>query len=156
MKSKSFFLVIFLLAVGGSLFAQTNGRVEMRREVGENAVAHPAKAAGWGGAATGAEITRLGWGARLVGAGAGWAWSLMAPAHGLGTGRNASGDFRVRRLFAGLILRFTPMEQGFPVLFGMARLGRGGVLVVAVKGPAGTCSSGNRAGHTESKSEASS
>jgi hypothetical protein len=46
--------------------------------------------------------------AALVGAGAGWAGGLVAPAHGLGSGRNPG--FGARGLFAGLVLGFLPME----------------------------------------------
>jgi hypothetical protein len=115
------------------------------------------KSGGMGGGATGVEIRRLGWrAAGLVGAGAGWARSLVAPAHGLGAGRNAGGDFGARRLLASLILRFAPMEPGFLALFGVAWLGGSGVLVMTVKGPAGTRGGGNRAECAESEREASS
>src|ERR1700720_3209500 len=92
----------------------------------------------------------------LSSAGAGWAGALAAPAHGLGAGRNAG--FGARGLFAGLILGFLPVEQGFLALFrlGLCRLGSlgGGVLVVTVKGPAGACGRGNWTESAESESEA--
>jgi hypothetical protein len=83
----------------------------------------------------------------------------MAPAHGLGAGRNASGNFGAGGLFAGFVVGFLVMEQGFLALFrlGLCRLGSlgGGVLVVTVKGPASNCGRGNRAERGESESEAS-
>lgn len=88
----------------------------------------------------------------------------MPPTHGFGAGRNASSDFFPRGLFAGLILGFLPMEQGFLalfrlalirlVLFRLARLGSGGVLVVAMPGPVVACGSGNGTESAESECEA--
>ena len=97
--------------------------------------------------------------ATLSGAGAGWARSLMPPAHGLGAGRNASGDFFPRGLFTGLIAGFFAMEQGFLALFRLAlcrvvRLGSGGVLVVTMPRPVMARGSGNRTKSAESEREA--
>ena len=90
----------------------------------------------------------------LSGAGAGWTGGLVPPAHGLGAGRNASGNFGAGGLFAGFVVGFFVMEQGFPALFRLClgRLGSlgGGVFVVTVKGPAGGSGGGNRAERGES------
>jgi hypothetical protein len=129
----------------------------MDGESGENAAAHPAEEAGCGGDGKRAKSGRFDRGAEaLVGASAGWARSLVAPAYGLGAGRNAG--FGARGLFAGLILRFAPMEHGFPGLWGFLGLGSGGgvVLVVTMKGPAGTRGGRNRTKRAESDCEASS
>jgi hypothetical protein len=131
----------------------------MDGESGENAAAHPAEEAGCGGDVKRAKSGKVDRGTEaLVGSGAGWARSLMAPAYRLGAGRNAGGDFGVRRLFAGLILRFAPMEHGFFGLWGFLGLGSGGgvVLVVTMKGPAGTRGGRNRTKRAESDCEASS
>src|ERR1700731_2429031 len=133
----------------------------MRQEGEQRAPSHPAKAAGWRGAAKGTELKRPGESeATLSGAGAGWAGALATPAHGLGAGRNASGNFFARRLFAEPILGLSPMEQGSLALFRLAlvslvlfrfvRLGSGGVLVVTVKGPDGARGSRNRTECAES------
>jgi len=99
---------------------------------------HPAGVAGWGGDITGVEIRRFGRGAEaLVGAGAGRTGGLAPPAHRLGSGRDASSDFGLRGLFAGLVLGFLPVKQGFLVLGGFLSLGSSGslFLVMTVEGP---------------------
>lgn len=129
----------------------------MNGESGENAAVHPAEEAGWGRDVTRAKSRRVNSGTEaLVGAGAGWTRSLMAPAYGLGAGRNAG--FGARGLFAGLILRFAPTEHRSLGLCGFLGLGSGGgvVLVMTVKGPAGTCGGRNGTKHPESECEASS
>src|SRR6266850_5677644 len=132
----------------------------MRQEGGEHARAHPTKGVRWRRGAKGVEIRRPGERApTLVGAGAGWAGGLAAPAHGLGAGRNAGGDFAASGLFTGLVVGSFVMEKGFLALFrlalwGLAGLGSGGVFVVPVKGPDGACGSGNRTESAESEREA--
>jgi hypothetical protein len=121
---------------------------------------HPAEAAGWRRGTTGTEMRPRGERAvRLLGAGAGWAGGLVAPSHGLGAGRNAG--FGAGGFFAGIVLRFLPVEQGFPAFFRFdlcrfLRLGSGGglVFVMTVKGPVGARGRGNWTERAESECEA--